>query len=221
MRGENFGPYMGIEYKTELVYGGSSFMVFVYSAFNAYGLIGPECNGIAILQKDLGLVLDGHCKQASGYFGASKAQVDEYVRITGMKWEEFQEFCNSHPNCKMKVLERIPNLRKPSVFKHWDFVKAFDTPQEKADFANNLVRFINSGFHRKYWTKKLYQRLSNCFGHIAHFNAEGFYSTWFSSELQQREWFEHVQAWPCYGDPAYTYSDVEKAFIRYLRKKAA
>ena len=40
----------------------------------------------------------------------------------------------------------------------------------KAEFDNRLLHFINSGFEQMLFTKKLNSRLSNTFGHIAHYN---------------------------------------------------
>lgn len=43
----------------------------------------------------------------------------------------------------------------------------WSTAEEKASFANDLLAFIMSGFPKTKFTQKLYQRLSNCFSHIA------------------------------------------------------
>ena len=40
--------------------------------------------------------------------------------------------------------------------------------EDKAKFANALMKFIANEFPRQSFTKPLYQRLSNTFGHIAH-----------------------------------------------------
>jgi hypothetical protein len=41
--------------------------------------------------------------------------------------------------------------------------------EDKPVFANDLLHFIDSGFKKTLFTKKLYQRLSNMYGHIAHY----------------------------------------------------
>jgi hypothetical protein len=43
----------------------------------------------------------------------------------------------------------------------------WDTAADKAAFGNTYLQFIESGWNRNLFTKKFYQRLSNCFGHIA------------------------------------------------------
>jgi hypothetical protein len=45
----------------------------------------------------------------------------------------------------------------------------WSTAEEKARFGNALLHFIDSGFTRNLFTDRLYSRLSNCFGHIAHY----------------------------------------------------
>jgi hypothetical protein len=45
----------------------------------------------------------------------------------------------------------------------------WSTAEEKARFGNALLHFIESGFTRNLFTDRLYSRLSNCFGHIAHY----------------------------------------------------
>jgi hypothetical protein len=39
----------------------------------------------------------------------------------------------------------------------------------KAEFANKLCKFIAADFKETLFTKTLYSRLSNTFGHIAHY----------------------------------------------------
>ena len=56
------------------------------------------------------------------------------------------------------------------------------------------------------------------FGHIAHYNSEGFYSTWFSTNAQQLGWIEYILKFTPYDDPAWTWCDVEKEFIDWLKK---
>ena len=55
----------------------------------------------------------------------------------------------------------------------------WETAQGKADFGNKLCKFIAADFKQSLFTKPLYGRLSNCFGHIAHYNIHGFFETFF------------------------------------------
>jgi len=92
----------------------------------------------------------------------------------------------------------------------------FYSTKDKMQWLKLLVAFVQSGFTRSKFTKKLYKQLSNCFGHIAHYDIDGFYATWFEMPEQQEVWLEHVDSWSCFGDPAYTWSDVERAFKIWL-----
>jgi hypothetical protein len=45
----------------------------------------------------------------------------------------------------------------------------FSTAQDKADFGNAFLHFIESEWVRTGFTKSFYNRLSMCFSHIAHY----------------------------------------------------
>jgi len=87
----------------------------------------------------------------------------------------------------------------------------WDTAEAKAKFANQFVRFVGSDFEPKKFPKWFYQRLSMTFGHIAHFNQMGFYETFFTSNEGKIRFLLDTLQGGGYGDPAFTYSDVEKA----------
>lgn len=87
----------------------------------------------------------------------------------------------------------------------------------KAKFLNDLANLVRSGFKPAKFHKKLYNRLSNCFAHIAHYDIGGFYNTWFSTAQKQLEWVQNALQHPCYGDPQYTYSDAELLFQKWLQ----
>lgn len=93
------------------------------------------------------------------------------------------------------------------------------TAEEKAKIANKLTRFILSGFQQAAFTRVMYQRLSNMFGHIAHYDSHGFYATWFADSQRCRDWAEHItSSWLSgIGDPAFTWSDVERALIQWAK----
>jgi hypothetical protein len=93
------------------------------------------------------------------------------------------------------------------------------TADEKARIANRLTRFVLGGFQQASFTRVMYQRLSNMFGHIAHYDLHGFYATWFADIRCCRDWAEHITgSWLSgIGDPAFTWSDVEKALIQWAK----
>lgn len=95
----------------------------------------------------------------------------------------------------------------------------WSTAEEKARFGNALLHLIDSGFTRSLFTDRLYGRLSNCFGHIAHYNSTRFYEEWFLSLSAQVRFLEHTLRFPCYGDPEFTFSDVESEIQREIRNR--
>ena len=93
----------------------------------------------------------------------------------------------------------------------------WETASDKAAFANRFVRFVQSDFALKHFTEKFYLRLANTFGHIAHFNRGGFWDTFFTTTAEKFRFLEMTVQYPCYGDPAWTYGDVERAVREWLR----
>ena len=95
----------------------------------------------------------------------------------------------------------------------------WNSAADKAAFGNTLLHFIESDWKRSLFTKGFYQRLSNCFGHIAHYDIHGFYQTWFTSYKDRLAFLRNALTWPCHGDPTFTFSDVEHAIKQQLRSK--
>ena len=104
------------------------------------------------------------------------------------------------------------------VFTAADFTATkWDTSEDKAKFANNLCRFIANDFKTTLFTDKLYRRLAMMFGHIAHCNKFGLIAEFFEDLRGKVAFIEQTTMWrPC-GDPACTYSDVERAILRRLQ----
>ena len=73
-------------------------------------------------------------------------------------------------------------------------------------------------FPRSKFHKDFYRRLSNTFGHIAHYDSARFYQHFFLTAKDKLEFLEQCVTWPCYGDPTFTYSDVERGVGARLRK---
>ena len=92
----------------------------------------------------------------------------------------------------------------------------FSTAADKAEFGNTLLRFIESEWASALFTKSFYNRLSMCFAHIANYNRTQFYEEWFSSLAAKVRFLKHTLRFPCYGDPEYTFSDVERAIQREI-----
>jgi hypothetical protein len=93
----------------------------------------------------------------------------------------------------------------------------WDTAQAKASFARQFVRLVRSDFVARHFTEWFYRRLANTFGHIAHYNRQGFWLEFFTTTADKVRFLQQTLAHPCYGDPAWTYSDVERAIQNWLR----
>ncbi|MEE9481806.1 hypothetical protein [Methylobacterium ajmalii] len=92
----------------------------------------------------------------------------------------------------------------------------WDTSEVKAKFANKLARFIINDFPETSFDNRFYQRLSMTFGHIAHYNRAGFYDAQFSDTRAKLSFIKQLVGYPCYGSPAFTYSDVEHEVRAWL-----
>ena len=95
----------------------------------------------------------------------------------------------------------------------------FSSAQDKADFGNTFLHFIDSEWARTAFSKSFYNRLSMCFLHIAHYDAAGFYATWFTSDADRLRFLRHTLNCPCWGDPEFTFCDVERAIQQEIRKR--
>ena len=92
----------------------------------------------------------------------------------------------------------------------------FDSAQDKADFANRLVKLIKGDFKPTLFTKKLYHDLALSFGFIAHYDRDGFYAAQMSTLPRRLGFLKSLYHGGKFagasGDPHFTRSDVEKAF---------
>lgn len=110
------GPYMHARDAcwTKEFDGGRKFTVLIAGAYNA-GIIGPEHNGIAVLdENNHAVVLDQHVCEASGYQGPSSAQRAEAQRILAMDWDDFAKFCRENPRYRGSMSDAFDS--EPDVF---------------------------------------------------------------------------------------------------------
>lgn len=87
----------------------------------------------------------------------------------------------------------------------------FHTADDKAWFGNAFLKFLADDCPQGAFTKRLYNRLSNSFGHIAHYDRGGFYEHFFLDLAGKIDFLRQTLQWPCYGHPEHTFSDVELA----------
>jgi hypothetical protein len=104
---------MYVQGRREKVVYNQTFVLFVYGAYNAMGLIGTECNGIAVLNKTLlQVVLDEHTRCTANMGEASNHQLEELDRIAALEPAEFSRFCTTHPRYRPGsfISARLPSL---------------------------------------------------------------------------------------------------------------
>jgi hypothetical protein len=92
------------------------------------------------------------------------------------------------------------------------------TTEEKAKFGNHLLRFIAEDHPPNLWTNIFYNRLSMTFSNIAHTNKLGFWEAFFENTADYVQFLQNIARRPCWGQPAYTYSDVEQIIRARVKK---
>jgi hypothetical protein len=96
----------------------------------------------------------------------------------------------------------------------------WEEAEAKAQFAQAFIRFVESDFAKSDFTEPFYKRLSMTFDHIAHYDREGFYATFFTAAEDKVRFLQQTARHCCHGDPAYTYSDVERALQSWLKENS-
>ena len=92
------------------------------------------------------------------------------------------------------------------------------TQADKAKFAAQFIRWVESDFAWSQFRKWFYTQLSMCFGHIAHYNQRGFYDVFTHTTRDKIEFLRQTVNGGQYGDPAYCYCDVEKVLAAWVHK---
>lgn len=88
----SLGPYTWVSADTTR----GRYRLAVYGAFNAFGLIGSEHNGIVVLDNvDMCVVADRLFQQDSGYFGPSASQMKALQTMLTCSPREFCNIVNS------------------------------------------------------------------------------------------------------------------------------
>jgi hypothetical protein len=100
----SIGPYMyadGALRRRKV--GKIEYLIGIAGAYNAFGLIGPEHNGIFVLDNThKRVVLDRHCENSQGgYHGPNKAQWSELERIMNEGPRGFNDFIRTHPRNRL------------------------------------------------------------------------------------------------------------------------
>ena len=94
----------------------------------------------------------------------------------------------------------------------------WETAEQKARFAQQFIKFVEADFSWKKFAEAFYLRLALTFGHIAHFNRHGFFEAFFGTTEGKVRFLRLTLNWSCPGEPAFTYSDVERALQSWLQQ---
>ena len=85
-------------------------------------------------------------------------------------------------------------MTKKSLTQKFEFKDVkYMTAAEKMALLGEWVLFLDSRCSREKFTKSLYQHFNLHWNHIAHYNIDGFYETWFSDESLRREFMDKFE----------------------------
>ncbi|MGE3738203.1 MAG: hypothetical protein AB7I59_01695 [Geminicoccaceae bacterium] len=93
----------------------------------------------------------------------------------------------------------------------------FADAEAKARFAQHFARFLARDMAEPLFTQAFYRRLSNTFGHIAHYSRYSFLDHYFRTYGDRRRFLEDTMDWRPVGDPAWTFVDVEIGLQQRIR----
>ena len=103
------GPFVGISADKKITFEdlpGRTFRLIIYGAYDAFGLIGSECNGIAVLDEDkLEVVCDEISRTGTGYCGPSQKQISAFAHMQTLSWNDFRNYINDHPRSRFTYHE--------------------------------------------------------------------------------------------------------------------
>lgn len=99
----------------------------------------------------------------------------------------------------------------------WTFTPTkWSSAADKQKFARQYIAFVQARCPFERFHEWFYNRLMQMFMHIAHYNRHGFYETWCDSPEKRLGLVRHHLEYPCVGDPAWTWSDVERELQVWL-----
>lgn len=101
----NHAQFHGVQFHKTVSFGGRNFLILTYQALNVFGMIGPEYNGVAVIDLDRCCVVGREMeKRDSGYFGVSRSAWDLAWGLTQMDWATFKETVNRYNDGTRELL---------------------------------------------------------------------------------------------------------------------
>ncbi len=118
----------------------------------------------------------------------------------------------------MTAALELPKLRRFRLVANGLTATKWDTPEDKAKTGNAILAFIAKGMREEVFSKTLYRRVCQMWGFIACYNRDGFAGRYFGSTQGKIAFLEHIARHRCYGDPEWTWSDVERCLRDVLHE---
>lgn len=111
----------------------------------------------------------------------------------------------------------FPKLRLPPIQAVDLTATEWASVEDKAILGNAILGFIAKGMPVQAWTQRLYSRVSNMWGFIAHFNYQCFGSLHFETTEGRIRFLEKIVHASCPGSPRWTLCDVEAIIQRRVK----
>lgn len=93
--------------------------------------------------------------------------------------------------------------------------------KQKEKLFLQITKFLIDGCNSSQFSQSLYRRVSGMFGFIAHHDRHGFIGEYFSDEKGRLDFIDMILNAPCYGDPEFSNSDVEREVQTWLKVNEA
>jgi hypothetical protein len=99
------GQYVGVTHdKIRKFKGKHDYRIMLYNVKSAYGLIGTEYNGIAIVDEtEKTVICDGIMQGISGCYWSNGKQIVAWQAIVRMPFSQFKAFVNNHDNTRSSI----------------------------------------------------------------------------------------------------------------------
>ena len=98
------GPYERVSRNETRKVGDEDLRLVLYGAYNAMGLVGSECNGVAVLSDTrMTVICDELGIESSGYYGPSAAQTKLFDHLMKCSDADFRAIVNSSSRCRHMV----------------------------------------------------------------------------------------------------------------------
>ena len=94
-------------------------------------------------------------------------------------------------------------------------LRSFQPPRTRLSLEIPCCALLNRSGRRRS-SQRASTTASPCASDNANYCRSQFYEEWFSSLDAQVRFLKHTLRFPCYGDPEYTFSDVERAIQREI-----